>query len=290
LPRHWEPGAFKVSTGTRAIILNAVYALLTAAGLFGALLLMSFSWVKIVAVAAILVPGAVWFFAHGRVRRIFKFVAVGALVFALIFASFESYLILNAGSPAAASTAPTAPGDYTSIMNVSLSGLIRGIENSPTYGLLTAEHGKTNPETIKLDSSAFPDWIEVDFYGQGSNTYLAFMAYTVGSHYRAQVSTYSGEPFSLSYVQASSMRAFSQIDAKGLRWYFDRALQIAQNRTGTGPKIDSLSFTLTVEDRIYMSYEGITVQIVGSYLGASTLIADFEPDGTLIYMSQPAAT
>jgi len=274
----------------KALIRTTVIAFLTAAGLFTSLLLLTYSWVKLFAIVAIFVPGVIWLVTHGRVKRVFKYVTIAALTFALIFSSFETYLIWNAGYPAANSALQSVSGGYDSIMNVSLTGLIQGIENSPTYALLSAEHGKTNPETIKLDSSSSPDWIEVDFYGEGSDAYLAFMAYSPGDQYHAEISTYSGEPFSLSYVESTSMQAYSQIDAKGLQWYFSRSLELAQNRTGAEPKIDSLSFTLTVEDRIYMSYEGITVQIIGSYQGSSTLICDFEPDGTLIYMSQPAAT
>ena len=278
-----------MSFDVKAIIQNIIIALLTAAGLFCSLLLLTYSWVKIAAIVAILVPGAVWLVTHGRIRRTFKLVAIAALIFAIAFASVESYMLLNAGYPSTGAASGATAG-YAGIFNISLTQLIDGIEKSPTYALLTAEHGKTNPESIRLDSSFFPEWVEVDFYGQNSNAYLAFMAPTSKSQYHVQASTYSGEPFALSYVQSSSGQAFSQIDAKGLQYYFTRAVELAQNRTGTPPQVDSLSFTMTVEDRIYMSYEGITVQIIGSHQGSSTLICDFEPDGTLIYMSTPAAT
>ena len=277
-----------MSFDVKAIVQNLIVALLTAAGLFCSLLLLTYSWVKIVAIAAILVPGAFWVVTHERVKKIFKFVALGALIFAIAFASVENYLLLNAGYPSA-NAASAKTGGYTSLFNISLIQLIDGIEKSPSYALLKAEHGQVNPESIQLDSS-FPEWVEVDFYAQNSNTYLAFMSSAPGDQYRVQVSTYSGEPFSLPYVQSSSAQEFSQIDAKGLQWYYNRAVVLAQNRTGAPPKIDSLWFTMSVEDRIYMSYEGITVQIIGSYQGVDTLICDFEPDGTLIYMSIPSAT
>lgn len=278
-----------MSVDVKAIIQNIIIALLTAAGLFCSILLLSYSWVKIAAIVAILIPGAVWLVAHGRVRRIFKYVVIGALIFAIVFGSFESFLLLNAGYPSTNVAQATGNAGYAAVLNVSLTKLIQGIEKSPAYALLTAEHGKTVPETITLDSSSFPDWVEVDFYGEGSNTYLAFMAPTVGDQYHVEVSTYSSELLSLPYVQSYSQQEFSEINAKGLQSFYNLALQVAQNRTGTTPKIDGLALTMTVEDRIYMSYEGVTVQIVGSYQGQSTLICDFEPDGTLIYMSQPPA-
>ncbi len=280
-----------MSVDLRLIIQNIIIALLTAAGLFCSLLLLTFSWVKIAAIILIFIPGAVWFFSHGRLRRVFKYIIVGALIFAISFASFESYLLSNAGYPSTSNAQSAGTDSYIGLFNISLTRLIQGIENSPTYALLTIEHGKTSPESIKLDSSFFPEWIEVDFYGESSNTYLAFMASTEGDQYHVQVGTYSGQPlFSLPYIQSSSQQAFAQIDAKGLQWYYNRAVELAQNRTAAPPKIDNVSLTITVEDRIYMSYEGITVQIIGSYQGASTLICDFKPDGTLIYMSQPPGT
>jgi hypothetical protein len=83
----------------------------------------------------------------------------------------------------------------------------------------------------------------------------------------------------------TAKEAFAQIDALGLQWFYNRALEIAQNRTGGVPKIDALSFTMTYESN--GNYEGITLLLIGSLNGGSTLIADFEPNGTLIYMSQP---
>jgi hypothetical protein len=77
------------------------------------------------------------------------------------------------------------------------------------------------------------------------------------------------------------------IDERGLPWFYNQALELAQNKTGTTPKVDALSLTVNFEDRIYISYVGITLTLVGSFKGQSTLIADFEPTGTLIYMSQP---
>ncbi|MGA2385100.1 MAG: hypothetical protein ABSG33_01045 [Candidatus Bathyarchaeia archaeon] len=278
-----------MSVDVKAIIQNIIIALLTAAGLFCSILLLTYSWVKIAAIVAILIPGAFWLVAHGRVKRIFKYVVIATLIFAIVFGSFESFLLLNAGYPSTNVAQAGGTAGYTSILNLSLTQLIQGIEKSSTYALLTAEHGKTIPESITLDSSSFPEWVEVDFYGEGSNTYLAFMAPTAGSQYHVEVATYSSQLLSLPYVQSSSQQEFGEIDAKGLQSFYNLALQLAQNRTGTTPKIDGLALTMTVEDRIYMSYEGITVQIVGSYQGQSTLICDFEPDGTLIYMSQPAA-
>lgn len=279
-----------LSSDVKAITQNAIIASLTAAGLFCSLLLLTYSWVKIVAIVAIVLPGAGWFLSHGRIRRVLKCVVIAALIFAISFASVEGYLLSNAGYPSGVNLQSTGTGGSFGILDVSLTQLIQGIEKSPTYVLLTAEHGETAPESIKLDSAFSPDLVEVDFYGEGSNAYLAFMAPLPGEQYRVQVGTYSSGLSSLQYVQSLSQQEFAQINAKGLAYYYNTALELVQNRTGNPLKIDSLSLTISVQDEVYLSYEGITVQIVGGYQGQNTLVCGFEPDGKLISMTQPPAT
>ena len=282
LPAHALPNQKKTGR-IRLILLNLFIVFLAIAGLLSALILID-SWIKLVLLGSIVVGGLVWRFSRGKVRKACKFFVVAVLVFSISFTAVEFNLISNAGYPAASVSAePNVTISYPSMLNISLTQLIQGIETSPTYSLLATEYGKTNPETIKLDAGL--GWIQVDFYGKGSNTILGFFT-SSGDQYRVQVSSYSGQPFSLSYIQSSSKQAFAQIDALGLQWFFNSSLEIAQNRTGNTPKIDSLSLTMNFEDHGY-TYQGITLLLVGSYHGPSTLIADFEPNGTLIYMSQP---
>jgi len=276
-----------MSTLARAIIQSIIFAALTATGLFCAAILMSYSWVKILAVIAILAPGTVWLVAHGVIRKIFKYIVIAMLIFAITFASFESYVFWNAGNPST-NGAPSSgiTIGYPNVLNTSLTKLVQGIESSTTFALLTAEHGKTEPETIWVNTGTPGGSITVDFYGQGSNVYYDFSA-SAGDQYHVSVSSYSGQPFPQSYILSSSSQAFKQIDTRGLQWFYNQALELAQNKTGTTPQVDALSMTITFEDQIYVSYIGITITIVGTFNGQSTLIADFEPSGTLIYMSQP---
>ena len=293
LPAHALPNQKKTGR-IRSIFLNFVIGFLVIAGFFSVFILID-SWIKFVLLGLILVGGLVWRFSHGDIKKKFKFFVVAVLIFLISFTAVEFNLIWNAGYPAASVSAePNVTISYPSMLNISLTQLIQGIENSPTFGLLTTEHGKTNPETIKLDSGF--GWIQVDFYGEGSNTFLGFLA-SRGDQYHVQISYYSGQPFSSFYVQSSSQQAFAQIDALGLQWFYNSAIEIAQNRTGSTPKIDSLSLTMNFEDH-GQTYQGITLLLVGSSRENSTLIsgssqeaskliADFEPNGTLLYMSQP---
>src|SRR5271157_1577494 len=267
----------------RSIFLNFFIGFLVIAGFFSVFILID-SWIKFVLLGLVLVGGLVWRFSHGNVKKTFKFFVVAVLIFLISFTAVEFNLIWNAGYPAASVSAePNVTISYPSILNISLTQLNQAIEKSPTYELLALEHGKTNPESIKLYTYFPGGWVQVDFYGENSNVFFYFLA-SSGHQYHVNVESFIGRPFPPSYVQYSSQQAFAQIDALGLQWFYNRAVDLAQNRTGSTPKIDALSLTMNFEDQSNVGYEGITLQLTGSYHGPSTLIADFEPNGTLLYM------
>ena len=278
----------------RVVFLNLVIGFLVIAGLFSALILID-SWIKLVLVGSILVGGLVWRFTHGNVKKALKFFVVAVLIFSISFTAVEFNLTWNAGYP------PTytliQPGitiSRANILNASLTQIVQNIERTPTYELLTIQFGAVTAETIKLSTSFPGGLVHVDFYGKNSNAYFYFRS-SSGFPYHVNAGSSQTTFITRFHPQAQSAKdSFAQIDDLGLQWFYDRALDIAQNRTGSVPKIDELAFIMTFEgqgyigyDRTYVGYEGITVQLTGWLNGGSTLIADFEPNGTLIYMSQP---
>ena len=89
--------------------------------------------------------------------------------------------------------------------------------------------------------------------------------------------------------------ALKRIDALGLNWFYNQALEIAQNRTANLPTIDSVDITITFGGA--GSYQGLTLQLIGYHQtilpnggisGDGVLISEFEPNGTLLYMSKPS--
>jgi hypothetical protein len=293
LPTHVLPNQKKTSR-IRVVFLNLVIGLLVIAGLLSALILID-SWIKLVLVGSILVGGLIWRFTHGNVKKAFKFFVVAILLFSISFNVVEFDLIRNAGYPSTyAAVQPGITVSMANILNASLTKNVQDIENTPTYKLLLAQFGDTTAETIKLDTSFPGGLIQVDFYGKNSDAYFQFSSIS-GNTYHVNVGSSHTTYTTRFHPQAQSAKdSFTQIDTLGLQWFYDRALYIAQNKTGTIPKIDALYFTMTFEDqgyvgldRIHVDYEGITVQLTGWLNGESTLIADFEPNGTLIYMSQP---
>jgi len=284
IARQSNPLADKIhmSFDIKAIIQNIIIALLIAVGLFCSILLLSFSWVKITAIIVILVPGGIALVTHGLARKIFKYIVIATLIFAISFTSIEASMLWNASYPTNNVAAPKGVTvEYPSVLNVSLTKLIDGIEGSPTYALLTAEHGKTTPEMIWLNTEFRGGEINIGFYGQDSNTYYGYSA-SQGYQYHVQVGSYSGTLYSTPYMQSSAKQAFQQIDALGLQWFYSQALDAAQNKTGSKPQVDALSLTIGLE-----GYDHVTLLIIGSHNGAGDLICDFEPNGKLNYMTQP---
>ena len=304
LPAHALPNQKKTDR-IRLILLNLFIVFLAIAGLLSAMILID-SWIKLVLLGSILVGGLVWRFTHGNVKKALKFFVISVLIFSISFTAVEFNLNWNAGYPPTYTLAqPGITISKANILNTSLIQIVQDVEKTPTYELLTIQFGVTTAETIKLDT-AFPSrggLVQVDFYGKNSDAYFYFSS-SSGYPYHVNVGSSKTTLTTRFHPQAQPAKdSFAQIDDLGLQWFYDRSLEIAQNRTGIVPKIDALSFTITFEDNGYIgfdrtpiSYEGITVQITGSQqtilpdgsiTGHGVLIADFKPDGTLIYMSKP---
>jgi hypothetical protein len=131
----------------------------------------------------------------------------------------------------------------------------------------------------------------MDFYRQHANTYLYFLS-SSGHPYHVNIGTFSKTQFQPKGLVAKD--SFVQIDALGLQWFHNRALKIATNKTTNLPTIDSLGITSTYCGNA--DYQGLFVQFIGSHQtvmpngsinGEAVQIVVFQPDGTLLYMSQP---
>ena len=226
----------------RIVFQNLVLGFLIIAGLLCSVLLLN-SWLKFIVIASILVGGLLWRYSHGNFRKVFKFFLVAVMIFVISFTAVELNLFSDAGYPPTYSSSQQGITlSKSNILNVSLAQIVQDIENTPTYKVLTLQLGPATAENIKLDTSLPGGSVQVDFYGQRSNAYFYFLSNS-GHPYRVSVGTYIKNQFHPQWFAAKD--AFTQIDALGLQWFYDRALEMAQNRTSNLPTIDSLSITLT---------------------------------------------
>lgn len=284
-----------MAVNAKTIIQNVIIGLIVAVALFSSIIILSYSAIKIIVISSILITSIIWLASRGRVKKVLKFLVLAIMIFAISFASVETYLFQNAGYPPTYSPSqPNVTLTMQTMLNASLSEIIQGIEQSPTFNLLKIEHGNLILESIGLNPIGITAGISVTYFIENTHSIARFASWN-GRQYKVSISQLIGQPFSEKYRSAQTVEdTLKQIDTLGLNWLYNEALEIAQNRTAGLPTIDSLSISLTYEG--YRDYQGITLQLIGSHQtvmpddsirGNSVLIASFQPDGTLIYMSQP---
>jgi hypothetical protein len=272
------------------IIVKSVLAgILIAIGLFSAAVFLGNSWIKLVVISLIIVSGIVWLVSHGALRRAVKYMILAVMVFAISFSAFEWYILWNAGYPPV--FMPSQPGatvSYSNILNASLTEVVQSASNSPAFGLISLEYpGKITFESMKLDTTFRGGRIEVLFYQDSSNLGFRFVS-SAGQSYHASVLSWRGQPFSRTFPQEQSPEeTLKQIDNLGLSWFYNRAIEAYQIKTGASPEVNALQVSIQWEN--YGDYQGMTLLLVGSYehnfAGQGVFFANFQPNGTLLYLN-----
>ncbi|MGA2682758.1 MAG: hypothetical protein ABSF44_13275 [Candidatus Bathyarchaeia archaeon] len=276
------------STDKKEISKSIIIGILIAIGLFTSVVVLSNSWIEILVLSVTVIGGLVWLVSRGTVRRIFKYLIVAVMIFAVSFTAVEGIVLWNAGYPP--SFEPQQSGvtlSYSNILNASLTKIIQSVENSPAFAFLVLEHpSKVVVEGISLDPFGQGS-IEVVLYQQTSNLAFRFAA-SNGYPYHASVSTWGGRPSSLIYPsQQTDTDSLKQIDSLGLNSFDKGAIEAYQNKTGTPPNINTLSISIQWEK--YGSYQGMTMLLTGGYQSGNTghgvFFADFQPNGALLYIN-----
>jgi hypothetical protein len=276
-------------TDKNLICKNILAGILIATGVFSAVVLLGNTWIKLIVISLIVASGIIWLFSHGSLRRAIKCVIITLMVFTISFSTLEIYLFWNAGYPQ--TFTPSQPGvtiSYPNILNASLTGVVQSAKNTPAFNLIALEYfGQITFESIKLDTSLRGGRVEVVFCQDSSS--LGFRFVSSGGHsYHVSIFSWDGQPFSRTYPQEqTSKETLEQIDALGLRWFYDSTIRTYQNRTGVNPDINALQVSVQWEN--YGNYQGMTLLLIGSYesnfSGHGVFFADFQPNGTLLYLN-----
>jgi len=290
------------SSKARSIFLNITVGFLAIVGLSCAVFSLSDSWIRSSLIAISLGAGVLLLLSGGKLRSALKIALIAVMVFTIGFTAVEGYLLWNGGYPATYTpTQPTVTLTLQKMLNTSVEPIVQSLEDSQTFALLKLEYGSNLTfESLNLSPSngwLIGGYISIDFASSSSNR--DFHCYSADGHqYIIQVTNYNGELISQQPSQRTIDMALKQIDALGLNWFYNQAVEIAQNRTLNLPSIDSVAVTLNFgEGPASGSYQGLTLQLVGyhqtvqpngSIYGDGVLISEFQPNGTLIYMSKPA--
>jgi hypothetical protein len=268
---------------------NIIAGIVMAIGLFSATVILGNSWIKILVIALITVSSFVWWISHSIRKKVFEYLIFAVMIFAIIFTASEAYLLTNAGHPPTFN--PSQEGvtiSYSNILNASLTQIVQSVKTSPTFNLISLEYpGTIMLESMKLDT-AFPGGrIEVVLYQESND--LAFMfVCSDGYPYHASISTVGGDPFSQIFTQEEPPEeSLNKIDTLGLDWFYNSAVETYHNKTGVNPDINALEISIQWEK--YGTYQGMTLQLTGikldNYSGSGVFFADFQPNGTLLYLN-----
>ena len=281
------------TTNKRSLAKNVCEGILIAVGLFSIVVLLgSNSWIKLLSLALIVVGSLAWAVSHNIVKKAFKFLIIAVMLFAIFFAVFEFCLFTNAGYPP--TFEPSQEGvtiSYSNILNASLKQIVQNVKNSPAFSLLSFEYpGEITFESMHLYTRWLGGKIQVEFYHKSAN--LGFLFICCDGHpYRVSTVPWVGQPISQRFTQAQTPEeTLSQIDALGLRWFYNSAIESYHNKTGANPDINVLEVSIQWEN--YGNYQGMTLLLSGMHQsgnhGSGVFFADFQPDGTLLYISIPS--
>jgi hypothetical protein len=272
-----------------ALSKSLVAGVVVAVGLFSAVVLLGNSWIKLLVLTLIAVSSLAWWISHSNRKKVFKYLTIGVMIFAIILTATEGYLLTNVGQPPAFS--PSQEGvtiSYPNIFNASLTEIVQSVKNSPTFHFLSLEYLDTiNFESMKLDTTFPGGRIEVVFY-QKSNDLSFMFTCSNGYPYQASIIPWQGGSFSQMFTQEQMLEeSLNEIDTLGLNWFYNSALEAYHNKTGVNPDINGLE--ISIQWANYGTYEGMTLQLVGIAMenngGSGVFFSYFQSNGTLLYLS-----
>jgi hypothetical protein len=169
------------------------------------------------------------------------------------------------------------------------------VEQSQSFRFLQTEHLGTISFfglTIlpsNVSNSSGQGWLMWRFYAKDTNNYI-----TMG--------TEAGEPYYIgcdnpfqypsppnNYPSSQTIKeSFEQIDALGLKWFNNRAIEIYQKQTGMNATMSGLEMDIFFDNQ--ENYQGITILLfftvgnvhIGNGTKPTVYRAEFQPNGTLL--------
>ncbi|MCL2869005.1 MAG: hypothetical protein FWF27_06180 [Candidatus Bathyarchaeota archaeon] len=251
-----------------------------------------------------------WLVSHGLLRRTLKYTLLAVVIFSLSFSALEHYAVWHAEYPPTFGVSQSGVTiSYPYILDVSLIEAAQSVKNTLTFRLFMLEHpGETIIEHITLDTVDYMGGrIEFILAQQSSSGFfnamgrgsVSFSASNGEAYYVYDVPVLSldDDTFPVPQMplqQQTSNNALRQIDNLGLQWYYDRAIEVYQNKTGIIPEITELNISFSRYGSFGfdgMTYEGPVLAILGSDahnnspFGRSVFFASFQPDGTLNFIN-----
>ena len=238
---------------------------------------------------AFAVGAAVFYMGKRGIFRFFGYAAVFMLIFWVVFTALGAYFFTTSGYP------PTIvpQTSYPQVLDASLTQYLQDVEESAGYRLLQTTHFGTVEFTGLSLSTHFSnspgevgglDW---EFYASDVNVKVS-VGQTTGIPYRVHT-FYPFQEVQLpkNFQHQNTTGCLEQIDALGLRWFHDQAVEKYKTATGNTPAITNLR----VEIGFNEDYDGLTVQLRASHASTDELgnaiypayfTAEYTSSGTLL--------
>jgi hypothetical protein len=266
---------------------SVVLSSIVAAGFAGLIFVISDSWIKMALIVTAVLGCMIALAAKGKFRSIMKYSVVSLMIFCLCFTVYESITFSAvSGEPVLLRTTDLT---MDRMGNLSLSTILDSIENGQVGSLLKLEHHELG--TLRLIDIRLAKEGHVTIYYSTKNANQSVDLYSSdGYQFGLRVhDDYSDYP---NLTEQDVRTSIDQIDALSLQWFYNQALQIAQNRTSTLHAIDTVVFQLNYD----RNRSELTLSVSchystpGSNYYPTVVAAAFTPNGTMINMSDPRET
>jgi hypothetical protein len=224
---------------------------------------------------------------HPKINKPLKYTLVLVFIFVVTFFCTGFFFYFTSGYP----PSNTPQIIYPNILDAPLTQYLNGVEQSGSFRFLQVQHlGSVTfgGLTLSTSYSNAPGGLDWTFFAGDVKTKIIIHGYSEKTY-----STFPAITLTRTYYQAlpsprSIKESFDQIAARGLRWYYDQAVKVFQNRTGAEPTITDLRVNIAAST--LNVYDGVTIVIIGYHITGPNIFgyvfkAEFQPDGTLLSYS-----
>ena len=269
----------KIKTLTKNIVMGT----LLATTIFSLLFVLSHFILKLLFLMIVLGVGIAVLLPFIRFKKFLNSFLIGIMLVSISFCVVEFSMFKNTGVYSPFVSSPSI------LLTLSLEQTVKTIENSATFAFLQLEYsGGLSLNSIEFNGPIL-GYVSIRYYAKNTNTEIIFSA-NEGKQYTVRIRQFDPSLIDKGNSINHALTALRQIDFLGLEWFYNRSLTIIQNENGLIPTIDALSVSMVNENSNYQDFAltliGYKQSVKNSGLHLdSVLIASFQPNGNLIYVS-----
>ncbi len=264
---------------------TVVLASVVVAGFAGLIFVLSNSWIRLVLLVAGIFGFLITLAAKGKFRSVMKYSVVSLMIFCLCFTAYESVAFSAVGGePVILQPSNTPELTMDRMGNLSLTEMLNNIEQGQIGSLLKLEHHELGVPRLIDIRLAEAGHVTIYYSTKNSNESVDLYSFD-GYQFSSRVGDdYSDYP---NVTQQDVRSSLDQIDALGLKWFYNQALEAAQNKTANLHKVDTVVFQFNY----YSNLGGLSLAVAAHYSTPGSnyyplvFSAGFSPNGTLINSS-----